>query len=332
MPGLNLITDVPGILIGNAHDETVISGVTAALIERPNMASVITRGGAPGTRDTTLLEPEMTVEGVDGIVLSGGSVYGLDAAGGVLQYLRENDRGLALGPLNVPIVPQAITFDLLNGGNKNWGRQPLYWELGLKAAEASKPGKFPLGTIGGGYGATTANLKGGLGSTSTITQSGHTVGALVVVNAMGSTTVGEGPAFWSSPVEEAQEFGGHPWPNPIPKEARALQLKGARIPATTIAIIATDATLTKSEVKRLAHMADDGLARAIRPAHAAMDGDTVFALATQRRLITDRGFELAELSLAAADCLSRAIARGVYSATIPPGNYIGPPAFYQLHS
>jgi D-aminopeptidase len=281
------------------------------------MASVVTRGGAPGQRDVTALEPEMTVEGVDAVVLSGGSAFGLDAAGGVMAVLREQGRGLAVASTVVPIVAQAIVFDLLNGGNKSWGRRTPYIELGCAAAEAAASGPFELGTVGGGFGATTCNLKGGIGSASAMSVSGAIVGAIVVVNAVGSAVVGDGPHFWAAPYERNAEFGGLGFPQQIDPGALAMRMKGGAPPSTTIGLVATDATLTKAQAKRLAIMADDGLARALRPAHAPMDGDTVFAVATQRRSPVN-AVELAELGQVAADCLARAIARGVYEATALP--------------
>ncbi len=317
-PRLNLITDVPGIAVGHADDARLASGVTAILIAGPNVASGIVRGGAPGGRDTALLEPEMTVQGADAIVLSGGSAFGLDAAGGVMAYLAERGIGFNVGAVTVPIVSQAITFDLLNGGDKSWGRKPPYWDLGYDAAVRAGSGPFALGTVGGGFGATTANLKGGLGSASMTTPGGYSVGAIAVVNAIGLATVGDGPHFWAAPFEVGDEFGGRGLPSRIDLSALALRTKGGAPPSTTIALVATDATLTKAEAKRFAIMADDGLARAIRPAHAPMDGDTVFAVATQRQPLAGGMRDLTEIGLAAADCLARAIARGVYAATALP--------------
>ena len=323
---LNLITDVAGIRVGNADDAAVMSGVTALIVDGPNVASGIVTGGAPGTRDTDLLDPEMTVAGVNAIVLSGGSAFGLDAAGGVMGWLRSQGLGFKIGSTIVPIVTQAITFDLLNGGDKDWDRQPPYWDLGWQAAKAAATGAFDLGTVGGGYGATTANLKGGLGSASATTLTGFTVGALVVVNAIGSVTAGSGPHFWAAPYELRDEFGGYGLPSPTPADALRLMLKGGAPPSTTIAVVATNATLTKAEAKRLAIMANDGLARAVRPAHAPMDGDAVFVVATGRDARPVSSLTLTELGHAAADCLARAIARGVYEASVPPGPYAGPPA------
>ena len=190
----NLITDIPGVLVGAAHDAEVATGVSVVIFEEPAIASVAIHGGAPGVRDAALLEPEMTVPMVDAFALSGGSAFGLDAAGGAMAWLAQLGRGHRVGPLRVPIVPGAILFDLLNGGDKNWGRRPPYWELGFEAA-ASAAKDFVLGTAGAGYGATTYDLKGGLGSTSAVTSRGFLVGALVAVNAVGRATRGSGPHF-----------------------------------------------------------------------------------------------------------------------------------------
>jgi D-aminopeptidase len=314
----NLITDVAGIRVGSAEDARIATGVTAIVFDTANVASAVTRGGAPGSRDTALLEPEMTATGVDAVLLSGGSLYGLDAAGGAVSCMRGQGRGTPVGPIRIPIAVQAIVFDLLNGGDKDWGRTPPYWEMGWQATERASGGAFALGTTGGGYGATTISLKGGLGSASALTASGFTVGAIVVVNAVGSATIGSGPHFWAAPYEVGAEYGGLGMPATVSADQLALRVKGGAPPSTTIALVATDAILTKAQVKRLAIMADDGLARAIRPAHAPMDGDTVFAVATLQKPLANPLIDLTELGLAAADCLARAIARGVYEATALP--------------
>ncbi|PVE22252.1 peptidase T4 [Microvirga sp. KLBC 81] len=318
----NLITDVAGLRVGNAHDPELGSGVTAVLFDEPAVASYAVNGGAPGTRDTDLLEPDKVVPGVNAIVLSGGSAYGLDAAGGVQAFLREKGIGFAVGPALVPLVPQAITFDLLNGGNKEWGRYPPYRELGYEAAKAAGL-DFALGTAGGGYGATTVDLKGGLGSASAVTSAGHTVGALVIVNALASTLVGDGPHFWAGAYEEAQEFGGLGLPSRITPEMRKLNWKGRAQEAappisTTIALVATDAVLTKAQAKRLAVISHDGHAKGLRFAHALYDGDTVFAAATGKKPLKDEAADFIEIGALAGDCLARAIARGVYEATALP--------------
>lgn len=317
----NLITDVPGLRVGNAHDAGLASGVTALIFDTPAVASVAIHGGAPGTRDCALLEPEMTVERIDALVLSGGSAFGLDAPGGVMAFLRGAGRGLAIGAARVPLVPGAILFDLLNGGNKDWGLRPPYWNLGLAAARNAAP-DFALGTAGAGFGATTANLKGGLGSASGVTGGGYRVGALVAVNALGQATIGDGPQFWAAPFERDGEFGGLGSPAHLPPGALTLVLKGDPAPLpganTTIAIVATDAPLAKAQARRLAVMAHDGMARALRPAHAALDGDIVFAAATGLAPRAPTLRDLTEIGTLAADCLARAIARGVYAAQALP--------------
>ncbi|MGO4668565.1 P1 family peptidase [Bosea sp. 2RAB26] len=317
----NLITDVRGLLVGQAQDIAAATGVTVALFDRPTVASVAILGGAPGTRDTALLEPEMTVEHVDAIVLSGGSAWGLAAADGVMATLAANGRGFPVGGMRVPIVPQAILFDLLNGGDKGWakgnGAEAPYRALARAAAE-NVGTEFFLGSAGAGYGATTATLKGGLGSASARAATGQIVGALVAVNAVGSATIGDGPCFWAAPYEQASEFGGLGWPSMISPDDLGLRFKGGAGQNTTIALVATDAALTKSQAKRLALAAHDGLARALRPVHAPLDGDVVFAAATGHSGAPSDAFALAELCATAADVLARAVARGVHAATALP--------------
>ncbi|MFC7396611.1 P1 family peptidase [Chelatococcus sp. GCM10030263] len=313
----NLITDVAGIHVGNAHNARLASGVTVALFDQQTVASGVVVGGAPAGRDTGCLDPDRFVEGVDAVVLSGGSGFGLDAATGVQAWLRERKRGFPVGNMRVPVVPQAICFDLLNGGDKDWGRYPPYRELGYAACEAADL-SFAIGTAGGGYGAATVDLKGGLGSASAVTSGGFTVGALVVVNAIGSTVIGEGPHFWAGGLEEDSEFGGLGLPTKVSPEMRRLRWKGAPEPATTIALVATDAVLDKAMTKRLAITGQTGLAKGLRLSHALTDGDTVFAAATGRRPLTDRNNDVIEIGATAADCLARAIARAVYEATALP--------------
>lgn len=310
----NLLTDVPGLLVGHAQDDALASGVTCVVFDRPAVASLAIHGGAPGVRDTALLEPDMTVGGIDALVLSGGSAFGLDAMGGVQAVLRARGRGFRVGPSIVPIVPGAILFDLLNGGAKAWERQPPYWELGHAAAEAADA-RFALGSVGAGLGATTATLKGGLGSASALTEAGVRVAALVAVNALGQATVGDGPHFWAAPAERGAEFGGLGWPVPWPAAAATIRIKGDAPTSTTLAIVATDASLTKGQARRLAVMAHDGFARALRPTHATLDGDIVFAAATGGLAgsVSDR--DMTHLGTVAADCVARAIARGVFEAT-----------------
>jgi len=311
----NLLTDIQGIAVGHADDLALGSGVTAILFDQPAVASVSILGGAPGSRDTAMLAPENTVQAVNAIVLSGGSTFGLDAAGGVQAALREQGRGVLFRGIRVPLVAQAILFDLANGGDKAWGRFSPYRDLGHAAAVAATAEPFALGTAGAGAGATTATVKGGLGSASAVTRSGHTVAAIVAVNAVGSPLIGDGPWFWSAPYEQDGEFGGRGWPATFDTAPR---LKGTPGTSTTIGLVVTDAVLTKPQAKRLAIMAHDGLARAVLPAHAPTDGDMMFAAATGARPLTDEPRELTEIGHAATLVVARAIARGVYEASSLP--------------
>ncbi|GLS23707.1 peptidase T4 [Labrys miyagiensis] len=312
----NLITDVAGIKVGNAQDASLASGTTAVIFDEPAVAAVDVRGGAPGTRETDLLALERTVEHVDALVLSGGSAFGLEAASGVTAWLAAQGRGFQVGDAHVPIVPSAILFDLINGGNKDWGRFPPYRDLGFEAA--SQAGlDFALGTAGAGFGATTASFKGGLGSASALSGP-YTVGALVAVNALGNVTIGEGPHFWAAPYERGSEFGGLGLPHPWPADALKLRYKGQQPENTTIAIVATDARLTKAQARHLAVMAQDGFARAIHPVHTPFDGDTVFAAATGRVAVAEAPVDLISLGTEAAHVMARACARAVYEATALP--------------
>ena len=310
----NLITDVAGINIGHAEDARLGSGATAIVFDDPAVASIDVRGGGPGTRETALLDPEQTVEGIHAITLSGGSAFGLDAASGVQAWLREKGRGFPVRAARVPIVPAAILFDLLNGGDKDWGRFPPYRELGYAAAAAAGV-DFALGSVGAGTGATTVNLKGGIGSASAQTEDGHTVGALAAVNAVGSAVVDGGPWFWAAPFEQNGEFGGCGWPSPFPATALKPQTKGSAGESTTLVVVATDAILTKAQAKRLAVMAQSGLSRAIYPVHTPLDGDVVFAAATGRRPLADPLLGLTNLGTLAANVVARAVARGVFAAS-----------------
>jgi L-aminopeptidase/D-esterase-like protein len=314
----NLLTDIAGVSVGHVTDLKLGSGVTAIVFDKPAIASGSVLGGAPGGRDTALLDPSMTVETVDAFVLSGGSAFGLDAAGGVQAGLRAIGRGLQVGTTRVPIVPQAILMDLLNGGDKNWGLHSPYRDMGYEAFKAASAGEFSLGTVGAGTGATTVSLKGGLGSASATTASGHTIAAIVAVNALGSATVGDGPNFWAAPFELDAEFGGLGLPQKFQPGDIAMRVKGMTVTATTIGAVVTDATLTKAQVHRLSIMAHDGLARALLPAHMPSDGDTVFAAATCEKPVSDDRNLLFELCHLATLVMARAIARGVYHATALP--------------
>lgn len=317
----NLITDVAGLRVGNAQDARIKTGVTVLTADRPFIASVDVMGGAPGTRETDLLAPERMVEDIDALVLAGGSAFGLDAASGVVDGLRRQGRGFVVGPMSIPIVPAAIVFDLINGGEKDWDTNP-YPALGA-AAFANAAEDFALGSVGGGTGALSANLKGGLGSASLILPSGHTVGALVVANPTGSVTMGDSRHFWAAPFEANGEFGGL---GPLTEAmsfaqtARSKRDRQGPLGNTTIAIVATDAILTKSQAKRLAVAAQDGIARGASPTHSQVDGDLVFALSTRARTLQDPVLDLVQLGHAAAVCLSRAMARAIYLAQAAPGD------------
>jgi D-aminopeptidase len=317
VPERNLITDVPGLRVGHADDPRLGSGVTAIVFDAPAVAAIDVRGGGPGTRESALLDPTMTVDRIDAIALAGGSAFGLDAASGVQAWMAEQGRGFVIRTARVPIVPAAILFDLLSGGDKAWGRYPPYRELGY-AAVARAAAEFALGSAGAGLGATTVNLKGGIGSASATTREGLKVGALAAVNAAGSVVIGDGPCFWAAPFERDGEFGARGLPSPMPGDALTFRTKGALGESTTLAVVATDAGLTKAQAKRLAIMAQDGLARAIRPVHTPLDGDVVFAAATGAIALADPIAGLGLLGAAAADVLARAVARAVYEATALP--------------
>jgi L-aminopeptidase/D-esterase-like protein len=314
----NLLTDVAGLRVGNAEDTRIKTGVTVIVCDEPAVASYQILGGAPGTRDTDLLEPHNSVETINALVLSGGSAFGLDSATGVQAALREQGIGFEVRGIRIPLVPTAILFDLQNGGDKGWGRYPPYRELGFAAVQNAGL-DFEIGTAGAGMGALSAGLKGGLGSASTVLPNGVTVAALAGVNPTGSVTVGRTRHFWASPWEIGTEFGGLGLPSPIPEEARNVSLKfrdqeqaGAN---TTIAVIATDAVLTKAAAKRLAIAAHDGFARAIWPAHTPVDGDLVFGLATGKSGIELDAHAAIDLYAVAGSTMARAIARGVHAAT-----------------
>lgn len=311
----NLLTDVPGLLVGQAADEDIRTGVTVVTAARPFVAAVHVMGGAPGTRETDALAPDRLVQEVDAVVLSGGSAFGLDAASGVAEALRAAGRGFEVGPVRVPVVPAAILFDLLSGGAP-W-EEPPWRALGRAAIDAAGEA-FALGTEGAGTGAMAGDLKGGLGSASAVLPSGATVGALVAVNAVGSAVVSGGPRFHAAPWEMDAEFGGlgvgRPDPALLPPAGKG------RGEATTIAVVATDAALTQAQATRLAVMAHDGIARAVVPAHSPLDGDAVFAVSTGDRPLGDPLADLFALGHAAATCLSRAVARGVFEARWRPGD------------
>lgn len=316
----NDITDVPGFRIGNAEDADVRTGVTVILSDGPAVCAGDVRGGGPGTRETDLLDPSTLVTRADAVVLAGGSSYGLAAADGVAAWLGARGRGFSLvkspGVPPSPIVPAAILYDLANGGAKDWGIDPPYRRLGLEACEAAVDGPAPLGRAGAGFGAKAGNTLGGLGSASYATGD-LIVGALVAVNSFGSVKMPGSDVFWAWPFEEENEFGGRrPTPNwrPIGDMPADTKLAAAKARAnTTIGVVAVSASLTQSDARRVAIMAQDGLARAIRPVHGPTDGDAIFVLAGGEEKPCDP-LALTRIGLLAADCVARAVARGVFEA------------------
>jgi L-aminopeptidase/D-esterase-like protein len=320
----NLITDVEGLLVGNATDVKAESGVTVILCDDHYCAAADVRGGAPGVREIETLSPENLVGRAHAFVLTGGSVLGLAAADGVVSVL--SARGVGFAPrqgLAVPIVPAAVVYDLANGGDKNWGDPPPYRALGREAALGAAAA-FRLGREGGGRGGRAGLVWGGLGSASLDLGGGLLAGAIVVNNAIGSAVMPDGRTPWAFPFEIGGEFGGpyaptpQPIDDPLPDQSK-LAGAGRLQPgvSTTIGLVAVTADLSTAELKRIAMMAHDGLARAVRPAHTPFDGDTVFAVATARVRLgggLQRAAEIARLGSAAADCFARAIARGVYEA------------------
>ncbi|MEP0518668.1 MAG: P1 family peptidase [Hyphomicrobiales bacterium] len=300
--------------IGHAEDAVLRSGVSVILCDRPALAAVHVMGAAPGTRETELLAPENLVSHIDAIVLSGGSVFGLDAASGVVEVLRAHGRGYKVGSNRMPIVPAAILYDLSNGGDKSWEGASPYLELG-RSALRNVSRDFQIGGVGAGFGATTANLRGGFGYAETQLSDGVVVCAFVAVNAVGQVTMGDSPNFWATPFELGAEFGGLGFPQNIDEKTSSVNLKNPgnrpleRVENTTVGVIATNAKLNKSAAKRLAMSAHDGYAHAIWPCHTPMDGDLIFALSTEEREVGD----LMHLNAAATSAMARAIAIGVYS-------------------
>lgn len=323
----NLISDIDGLYVGHAHDAEARTGVSVILPQNPAIAAVFVPGGGPGTRETDALQPANLVERADAVVLSGGSVYGLDAASGVTTALAQDGRGYPTGaPIPSPIVPAAILFDLANGGDKQWGLEPPYRQLGLTAYGAATAA-FTLGNVGAGYGAQAGTLKGGLGSASAVVPGSFSVGALIAANPVGSAVDADG-RFWAQPLAletaEGLEFG-HPHLAAQPAQASGQHpLSGTKLAGlaaganTSIGVVATDADLSKAEAQRVAIMAQDGLARALRPIHTPFDGDAIFVLATGTRPLAPsleaRAGNLAILGALAADCVARSVARGIWEA------------------
>ena len=321
----NLITDVSGIAVGQAADETIRTGVTVIVPADRAACAVDTRGGAPGTRETDALQPSCLVDEVDAVFLSGGSVHGLDAGSGLVEALAAQGKGVRLveGVPPSPVVPGAILFDMANGGDKDWAENP-YRGLARQALAQAGP-DVALGNAGAGYGARAGGLKGGTGSASFVTSDGFEIGALMAANPLGSMLMPGTDTFWAWPFERDGEFGGQRpgapadvqgWPDDT-KFGPGVESMFVAQPGgnTSIGLVATNADLTVAECQRVAIMAHDGLARAVRPVHTPFDGDTIFVLATGRHALQGpRPFHVARLGNLAADCVARAMARGVYEA------------------
>jgi L-aminopeptidase/D-esterase-like protein len=312
---LNSICDVPGIKVGQAADGDLMSGVTVVIPDEPCVASVDHRGGGVGARDTVLLGLGSTITAVHGICLSGGSAFGLDAAGGAMHALRKAGRGFPIGSALVPLVPTAIIFDLNVGAQRDWDHPP-WWDLGHKAA-SDLGTEIALGNAGAGTGATAGPLKGGIGTASFATPE-FTIGALAVANPVGGTVIPGTDIFHAWTLEQQGEFGGQSVPTGQPETWIAEAPEAGPLENTTLVVVATDAALTKDQAQRVAIMAQDGLARAIRPVHAPLDGDTVFCLATGERAAPEPWSGLSELGTLGADVTARAITRAVYEATSIP--------------
>lgn len=309
----NAITDVEGLLVGQYSQPQAASGVTVVLCPEGAVAGVDVRGSAPGTRETDLMDPSNLVEKAQAVVLSGGSVYGLSTADGVVRWLSQQGYGFPLEQDQVaPIVPAAALFDLGRGQDY---LPPIGPDWGMMACQAASSEAPEMGTIGAGTGALAGGVKGGLGTASERLSMGITVGAIVAVNSLGSVMDPASGLLWEARLELDDELGGagqRPVDLPTPPDPQAAG-------NTTIGLVATDAALTKAQARKLAQMAHDGMARAIRPSHTMFDGDTIFCLATGKRELPDTpGFFAApkaqainELGRAAADCFCRAVMRGV---------------------
>ncbi len=311
---LNSLTDIAGITVGNAHDAALRSGVTVVRFEGGILCTADIRGGGPVTRETTSVAPDSTLRVAHAIVFSGGSVYGLASGDAVTHALAEEGIGNVPVPGTppVPVVPGAAIYDLDNGGQKT-GIVSTYPEL-ARAALAACGREFALGSAGAGYGAVAGTWRGGLGTASIDVGDGAVVAALAVVNPVGSPVMPDASCFWSWPFEIGAEFGGvRPAADGLPAIGLPPDLKGSGTLATTLVVVACSVPLERVALKRMAAMAQDGLARAIRPIHAPFDGDSLFAVCPDGPVEVDHHRTLV-LGAAAGDCVARAIARGVWEA------------------
>ncbi|MFE0892194.1 P1 family peptidase [Streptomyces rochei] len=338
---VDALTDVPGVLVGHATrtGDGWLTGTTVVLApEAGAVAAVDVRGGGPGTKETDALDPRNLVQRVQALVLTGGSAYGLDAASGVMAWLEERGRGVRVGPDPahvVPVVPAACVFDLGRGGDFRARPDAATGRAAVEAAHASTPGaEVAEGCVGAGTGAVVGTLKGGVGTASTVLDSGITVAALVVANAAGSVTDPETGVLYG------ELFAGGRVRYPAPRVHEAAGRRLAEVAArnappplnTTLAVVATDADLSKAQAQKLAGTAHDGIARAVRPVHLLSDGDTVFALATgERPLDAKQPLALNEVLAAGADVVTRAIVRAVRAAGPVDGPGGAWPSYEELY-
>ncbi|MFI1073918.1 P1 family peptidase [Streptomyces puniciscabiei] len=319
---VDAITDVAGVRVGHAtlRGDGRLTGTTVVLApEGGAVAAVDVRGGGPGTRETDALDPRNVVRRVDAVVLTGGSAYGLDAASGVMAWLEEQWRGVRVGPDPahvVPVVPAACVFDLGRGGNFGARPDAATGRSAVEAAAVSTPGaRVAEGCVGAGTGAVAGRIKGGVGTASTVLDSGITVAALVVVNAAGSVIEPETGALYGELSQGRVEYPAERVHEAACRRLDETAARNAPPPLnTTLAVVATDAHLSKAQAQKLAGTAHDGIARAVRPVHLMNDGDTVFALATGTRALGEHPLELNGVLAAGADVVTRAIVRGVRAA------------------
>jgi len=309
----NLISDVDGIAVGHAHNPEAATGTTVVLMDQACVAAVDVRGGGPATRETDLLSPDCAVDQIDAICLSGGSVYGLAAADGVVRWLADQGRGFPVGSWRAPIVPAACIFDLEPIGGHEIMSTPFYSELARQACDSADQ-NFQLGNVGAGTGARAGMLKGGIGSASVVCDDGLQIAAIAVANPVGAVVMPGSSAMWAWPFEQSGEFGGV-------RPAKDLNVSDADLPYesriggnTSLAVVATNAPLSKPAATRVSLMAHDGFARAIRPVHTPFDGDTIFTVATGSLSLDTSPLDIARIGAMAADCVARAVARGVYEA------------------
>ncbi|MFJ4472827.1 P1 family peptidase [Streptomyces sp. NPDC089424] len=320
---VDALTDVTGLRVGHATrtGDGWLTGTTVVLApEGGATAAVDVRGGGPGTKETDALDPRNVVQRAEAVVLTGGSAYGLDSASGVMAWLEERGRGVRVGPQPshvVPVVPAACVFDLGRGGDFRARPDAALGRAAVEAAAASGIGApVPEGSVGAGTGAVAGVMKGGIGSASVVLDSGITVAALVVANAAGSVTDPETGVLYGELFQGRVTYP----PERVHEAARARLAESAAHNAppplnTTLAVVATDADLSKAQAQKLAGTAHDGIARAVRPVHLLHDGDTVFALATgARRLEAGQPLALNEILAAGADMVTRAIVRAVRAA------------------